>query len=387
MLTEHDLCTGCSACYNVCPQNAITMVENNEGFLYPTIDEKNCIHCGLCAKACPIGKSEQFKKNYIDTFAYKTNDSERMLSQSGGAFWAIAKYVMERNGVVYGAAMYDYKVIHIRCTTLEQCEKLRKSKYVQSNIGLIFLKVCEDLNNNKMVLFSGTPCQVAGLYGYISSKGLDTKNLLSCDLICHGVPSPKLFREYIEFMGDKYKGPIDKFVFRDKSYGWGSHYESFYVKGKKHKKRIYADLFYDNSSLRLSCGNCNFTCMDRVGDITIADCWGIDKIKSQYADKKGVSLVIVNSEKGQRIVEESMGNAYVHIDYDFTNQPNLSRPTMIYLDKREQFWNQYMDKGFQSLLKKYTTYGIRNRAGAKWKDIIFNAKKLVKKIVRYKQIN
>lgn len=382
MLIEHDLCTGCSACYNVCPKNAIIMMENEEGFLYPSIDKKNCVKCGLCEKACPILKREFYKKNRINTYAYKINDSERMLSQSGGAFWSIAKYVIKRDGTVYGATMCGNKVAHIRCTTLAQCEKLRKSKYVQSDIGLIFLKVYEDLKNDKLVLFSGTPCQVAGLYGYISSKGLDTKNLLSCDLICHGVPSPKLFREYIKFMGDKYKGTIDDFVFRDKSYGWGSHYESFYVKGKKHKKRIYADLFYDNSSLRLSCGNCNFTCMDRVGDITIADCWGIDKIISRYADKKGVSLVITNSEKGQRIVEESMGSDYVHIDYDFTNQPNLSRPTKIDLDKRGQFWNQYTDKGFESLLKTYTTYGIRNRARATWKDIIFNTKKLVKKIIR-----
>lgn len=383
MLAEHDLCTGCGACYNICPQNAIKMIPDDKGFLIPLIEKDKCIECGLCNKACHINNSK-IKKHNIRTYAYKIDESERMESQSGGAFWSLVKYVIDRNGVVYGAALINDVVAHVRCDTLKECERLRKSKYSQSDINTTYNCVASDLKSNNMVLFSGTPCQVSGLYKFLEAKRQKTDNLITCDLICHGVPSPILLKDYISYFEKKYDGKIKEFVFRDKIYGWGTHFESFYINEKKYKSRVYTDLFYNNSSLRMSCGNCQYTMLDRVGDFTIADCWGIERIHPEIYDKKGVSLLISNTDTAEQIIKNNFSDKCVFIEYDFSNQPNVFMPTKIDQRDRELFWHEYKEKGFEYLIKKYTTYGLKNKFNNKVKDYIFNLKKSVKKIIRYK---
>lgn len=355
-------CCGCTACEKVCPTHAIKMSPDNEGFLYPHVDNQICVECGLCNQVCPFGQHKDNKEKIpLGVYGFKHKSNEvRILSSSGGAFTAIANMVLEKKGVVYGCAFNDkYEAVHIRITTCQALERIRKSKYVQSRLDDIFLQVQADLEEEKYVLFTGTACQVAGLSKYIEQKKISNKTLLCCDIICHGVPSPLIWKEYIEYQRAQLGGMIQSVCFREKNShgGWTPLVMQIRTTEKVYKKQSDSDpfyrLFFDHYILRPCCHECPFTNFSRPSDITIADFWGIEKANSGFADSLGVSLLLVNSEKGASVFN------YIKEDNDIYQsniqeclQPNLQQPTAIN-PQREQFWNVYYEQGFLAAMKMY----------------------------------
>ncbi len=296
-------CCGCTACEQICPKKCIIFKETNEGFMYPSVDEKVCINCGVCVKHCPI-MTTPHSDGVKNVYAAKYNDRQTTIkSTSGGIFLAIAEKILNEGGIVFGCA-YDENLVakHISVESISELYKLQGSKYVQSDISGIYSKVKNELNSGRQVLFSGTGCQAAGLRSFL---GKDYDNLLITDIVCHGVPSPKLFAGYIDYLGKKTRETITEFNLRSKTqHGWGCYYE-YKGKTKSHYGNSDDDLYYNafikSKIMRESCYGCNFANCDRQGDITLADFWGIECINPKFYSKDGVSLVLVNTEKGQKL--------------------------------------------------------------------------------------
>lgn len=346
-------CCGCSACEQICPKNAIKMTPDNEGFLYPEIDGSLCVECGACKNVCAF-QNDYEKNKSQKAYAVKHKDFDtRMTSRSGGVFIAISDYIFEKNGTVYGAAFDDdFSVCHIRATTKAERDRLKGSKYVQSDVKDTFSSVKNDLKNGMYVLFSGTACQVAGLKNYL--KNIDTSKLYTCDLVCHGVPSPKIWKEYLDYCEKKYNGKVTNADFRDKTLGWNAHKEAIWIDNKKYNSNEYAYLFNDNYISRPSCFNCKFTNLDRPADFTLADFWGIDRIVPDFNDNKGVSLLLVNSEKGAKIFDsckKDIGCVDCDLQKSAKPNPNLYMPSPKPEDEN-LFWDNYKKLGFEKALKK-----------------------------------
>ena len=306
-------CTGCNACFNACPKSAIEMVSNDEGFWYPEIDENKCIDCGLCKKVCPINNAKYDNFAEPECYAVMGDDELRKKSSSGGAFSYFAENILKQNGVVCGAAFAeDWSVRHIIVDNSEDLQKLRGSKYVQSNTTDCYKRIKEYLNNDVKVLFSGTSCQVAGLKSFL---GKEYNNLYCVDIICHGVPSPKVFQKALK---EKVEGEnIENISFRDKMFGWTTTYyinvktdKSNNVYTGKNFPHVYS--FLKNCNLRLCCGDCKFNRLPRQGDITIGDFWGVDDYNQNLNDGKGTSVVVINSEKGKNLFEEIKNNTKLY---------------------------------------------------------------------------
>lgn len=300
LIKEAD-CYGCGACYNKCPCNAIVMKANHEGFLFPEIDSEKCINCGLCLKACPVQTHAYKNSSSPECYAVLAKDELRLKSSSGAAFSLMAEYIFSQNGYVCGASFNsDYTAVeHIIVSNNEGLEKLRGSKYVQSNTLSVYAEIETLLKENKTVLFTGCPCQIAGLYSFL---GKNYEKLYTADLVCHGVPSPKAYKKFIQQF--KNHGTIANVSFRDKrKFGWNVsatiEYENGEIDQKSRSQSSWMKSFLGLISLRKSCGHCQFAKIPRQGDITLADFWDIDKYKKSLDDKKGTSLILVNNEKGQ----------------------------------------------------------------------------------------
>lgn len=302
-------CTGCSACAHICPKNCISMLPDNYGFLYPHINDEICVNCGICKKYCPVlNKSEQEFPINTNCYAAKTNEETlRAQSSSGGIFSVIAEKVLENDGVVYGAAFDESFVVkHIGISSINDLDLLRRSKYVQSDLNNSFSAIKEQLNSGKIVLFTGTPCQVEGLLSYLQ-KPYD--NLITMDFVCHGVPAPNVWEYYKTYLQKQYKSPITNINFRDKSSGWKNFsiridFENDSVYCNSFGKDPYMKAFLANMDLRESCYICKFKSTKHKSDFTVADYWGIDKIKPEIDDDKGLSLLLVNTPKGARFLLE-----------------------------------------------------------------------------------
>lgn len=365
-ITSPDKCCGCSACASICPQNAIKMSPDNLGFLYPVINKDECINCGACDRVCQFNDFYDISTNYEkpETYAARhINIDEVDKSRSGAIFAAISDYIISQDGVVYGAGFTDhFRVVHKRAVTAVERDEFRGSKYVQSDLTGIFPFVKKDLVEGRLVLFSGTPCQISGLKGYIG-KSL-RKNLLLIDLVCHGVPSPYIWRDYIDYIEKKTHDEIIAVNFRDKrKYGWKAHKESFTFKHKSlWEKGTYTNLFNKHIMFRHSCGNCPFANLRRPGDITLADFWGWETVVPDFnKDDKGISLLLINTEKGTKIfnlIKEKIITQKVEIEQCL--QPNLQHPSRINL-KRDLFEKDYSKKGFKYIKKKYVDVGIRHK--------------------------
>ena len=303
-------CTGCTSCASICPNQCIQMVEDIEGFQYPVIDSKKCVECSLCVKSCPICTPLHVpKQENIAYAAYTKNNILRKDSSSGGIFSEIALVILNQGGVVFGAAYNEqFYVYHTCIETADELYKLRGAKYAQSSLQGVYSKVKEYLKQNRRVLFSGTPCQIAGLKTFLKLK----YELLFCvDFVCHGVPSPKVWKAYVEYrslLDNNGKLPIS-INMRSKKTGWSFYKYSnvFYYNQTEwsslSSQSLYMKIFVGDYINRLSCSNCQMKGYDRVSDITLGDFWGIWDIEPDMDDDKGTSLMIVHSYNAKNMLK------------------------------------------------------------------------------------
>lgn len=354
-------CCGCTACASICAHNAITMLPDSLGFLYPHVDKEKCVECGLCEKVCAFNDNYDKSKNlpHPDAYAARHKDIKHLeSSRSGAAFIAISDRILEGNGVIYGVGYEEhFRVVHKRATTKEERNEFKGSKYVQSDLTGIFRQIKNDLKNGLTVLFSGTPCQTSGLASYIG-KSLH-ENLFLVDIICHGVPGPYLWRDYLEYLEKKQGSKICWVNFRDKQlFGWKAHKETFKFV-KEEKKISFKYLFYQQIMFRYSCGQCHFANTQRPSDITIGDFWGWEKTCPDFnKDDKGISLVLINTEKGRQLFKEAAKDlTIIPAKLQDCLQPNLIRTSPIH-KHRSKFENDYKKHGFKFVYYKYGNVGF-----------------------------
>ncbi|MBQ8839875.1 MAG: polysaccharide pyruvyl transferase family protein [Clostridia bacterium] len=349
---EKTLCTGCSACANKCPVNAIEMKTDKDGFLYPTIDEEKCVDCGACVRMCPVNKP--LDKNKTPTvYAVWADEETRKKSSSGGLFSVLARAIFKDGGVVFGARYSDdfLSVYHAVATNERELAHLRGSKYVQSNIGMAYKEAKKHLETGKSVLFSGTPCQIGGLYSFL---GKDYDNLYTVDVVCHGTPSQLAYSRYVS---EKAQGmPIKKMDFREKaSWGWGTAI-SLYMENGEYKKDFFTDpylkAFSSGLIVRDSCSSCPYAQINRVGDITLGDFWGIKDIEPKYTDGHGTGLVLVNNKKGNELIKLAKKACVLFeaVDLDKVKEISKTRNGQLLAPVRKnplkkRFFEFFVDKG------------------------------------------
>ena len=328
-----ELCTGCRACEQLCAHKAIQMLEDNEGFLTATINQEICVDCGLCQKRCPQNSQMATLEPKKVIAARNKDDEELRHSASGGAFVAIAHHVLREGGVVFGAAYNEsLHVGHIKVENISELIKLQSSKYVQSNTEATYSEVKTLLKDGRKVLYSGTPCQIGGLYAYLGKEG-QNENLLTIDVICHGVPSPALFEKYLDWLGGEMGGKILFYDFRTKVSGWGLGYKSKTKTKTKTKTGVLDPYYYHflkGHTYRESCYRCQYSQKNRVADFTIGDYWGIEKEHREFYSTKGVSVVLLNTEKALAM-RPLLDNLFYTIDSTFEKavkeNHNLNHPT------------------------------------------------------------
>ena len=308
-ICQKNECTGCSACANICPKNCIEMQYDEEGFLFPKIDAKKCINCGLCKKICPANTNfsaeNQEKPKVIAAYA---NDKEILKnSSSGGIFSILSDWILKQNGVIFGAKLHkNMEFFHVKAENKKSYEEMRGSKYIQSEIRETYKEAKNAIENGRKVLFVGCPCQIAGLYSVLNKK---PENLITVDLICHGVGSRKFFNKYIQEKEKKYKDKIKYISFRDKKYGYSRYTTKIIFNNRKPKYiKAYRDSYMASymklGIYRESCYNCKFAKIPRVGDITLGDFKGIKDKKMIENFEKGISVVLLNNSKANKIFEE-----------------------------------------------------------------------------------
>ena len=338
-LAKIDECTGCAACYNACAHHALVMKPDREGFLYPAVDADKCVECNLCEHSCPILNTMP-NTNATAPQAYAMwSYPDRTLSSSGGAFSAFARKTIEKGGVVYGAGFDEHLHLqHIGVTDIQGLGKLRGSKYVQSEIGEIFRQIKRQLQEGGEVLFCGTPCQVDGLRTYLHK---DFNNLMLLDIACHGVPSDSVFQSYLHKLSKKLKTEIKDIVFR-KLGGWDKQTcistgeKCFSIYGRDN---LYMEAFNKSAILRESCYHCNYAKVQRSGDCSLADFWGLGRhgVPFKHDVMKGVSLVLVNNEKGLRKLKE-LENTYIEeraLEEALKENTNLKRASSLPSNRKE----------------------------------------------------
>lgn len=373
-------CCGCTACASVCAHHAISMEPDTMGFLYPKVDIKKCTECGLCQKVCAFHPNYDKSLNLPEAQIYAArhkNIQEIETSRSGAAFIAISDYVLNQGGVVYGAGYTDhFRVVHKRATNKKERNEFKGSKYVQSDLRGIFPLIKRDLKEGLLVLFSGTPCQTAGLASYIG-KHL-RKQLILVDIVCHGVPAPYIWRDYLAYLEHKYKQSIIEVNFRDKSnVGWNGQIESFiFQNGDKKEFKTYTYLFSKHIMLRPSCGKCHYTNFIRPSDLTLADYWGWEKLSADFnKDNKGCSLLLINTKKGVHLLEHISKDLYLlKSNKSLCMQPNLQTPTKL-ADKSTLFENLYASYGFKKVAQKFSDLNYKRYIKEILNKILKEAKK------------
>ena len=339
-LATKEYCTGCSACASVCPKGCITMTADENSFLCPVINAECCVECGLCEKTCPIMTPLIVSEDAPRAFAaYSKDEVVRMQSSSGGVFTEISKAVLEAGGVVFGAA-YDeqFDVVHICVDSEAEIAKLRGAKYAQSDVREIFKMVKVKLDAGEEVLFSGTPCQVGGLKAYLQK---DYANLLTVDFVCHSVPSPLAWREYVKYRAvQDNDGKLAQSVnLRSKKTGWSRYrysnlfqYDNGVSYSARSSESLYMKLFVGGYINRESCMNCRFKGYSRISDLTIGDFWGIWDIAPEMDDDKGTSVVLIQSEKGKSFWNKISDNImFKEVSIEQASQQNSSmlRPSKV----------------------------------------------------------
>lgn len=388
---EKGKCCCCAACMNICPTQAITINSDADGFEFPEIDHDLCIECGLCNKVCDFQNDNINGNPPISTYVAINKDKNMLMSSaSGGVFGALASLVLEKNGVVYGCAYNaNMEPEHICTDNLLGVKKIQGSKYVQSNINTTYVEAKEHLKNDRWVLFTGTPCQIAGLKSFL---GKDHNKLITADIICHGVPNAEFFKGYINYLEDKLKGKVIDLKFRDKSKGWGLLAKVIYEKSGTVKRKFifpidsyYYKYFLDGTIYRESCYECKYANSDRVGDFTMGDYWGVEKAHPEIKTKKGVSVLLVNSYKGMALLKDL--SSYIDlVQSDFEkariNNDQLNHPTPKN-DKREELFRMWNGGGYREIADDYYAKNKKRILWFKSKMLIPKSiKKYIKKLIR-----
>lgn len=358
-------CCGCTACYNVCPVHCIKMKPDCEGFFYPSVDEDKCINCSQCNNVCPIENKSKNLTMPIDGLILRSKNKNIVEnSTSGGFFTSLANYVLNQNGVICGASFDEkFNVVHTIFDNnfSEGVTKLRGSKYVQSNLSDCYRRIKEYLKKGIKVCFSGTPCQVEGLKKYL---GTNDKQLITVDVVCHGVPSPELWRKYLDYQKEKYGGFIKEVNFRKKTYGYHSGtMELIFFNGKKYNGSARIDImlkaFFEGIALRPCCYSCAFKSISHCSDFTIFDCWSADKlVEGLQDDDNGYTNLIIQSEKGKSIFEQ-ISNCYdfywcdiqrmIDMDGIMINNNAIKNPF------RDEFYKKMLENGLDSVINSYLT--------------------------------
>ncbi len=386
-IKDPKLCSGCGACVNICPKDIISLLEDEDGFLYPYLKKEECLDCGLCEKVCPY-LSNAYKESYKSNTAYPEfyagqliNKDELLEVSSGGAAWAITETIIAENGVVYGATQKDVDIVeHVRADNLEKAKTLRRSKYLQSNTKHTYSEVKKDLKEGRIVLFCGTGCQIAGLLSFLRKP---YENLYTCDVVCHGVPSQKVWRKYREEKEKKEGKRFVDLVFRDKSLGWkyNNQYRITYDDGSIEKEKITTQPFHagylKGLFYRPSCGNCIFAHLPRFSDLTLADFWKYEGKFHSTENNVGVSLITVNSEKGKSLLEKSRK----YLEIEKTNEDLALSSCRHLSDSPVENPNR---SAFLAYFKKHGYIKAANKYIFKKKTRLDKTKKVVNRIINYR---
>lgn len=356
-VTEKTNCCGCTACASRCPVSCITMSPDAEGFTYPVVDTAKCVNCGLCVQVCPLLHKPQPSAILAVIGCKNTDESVRFTSSSGGFFSLAAANIIARHGTVFGAAFDErWQVRHIGVSSNEALISLRGSKYVQSDIAATYKEAETLLKAGQPVLFSGTPCQIGGLKGYL---GRDYKQLYTIDVVCHGVPSPKVYQKRLDEVVALANEPIAKVNFRDKTTGWKRFNIIFQTASHTfatHKRRgPYMRLFLGNLSTRPSCADCAFNNKRSQADLTIADYWGVNKHFPLFDDDKGVTLVLINNQQGQTLFDACRSQLECQVtDFEHAAEYNAAvAKKMIPHPGRQQFFQQLDHQSLASLANEF----------------------------------
>lgn len=359
-------CNGCGLCANVCPTNAIEMVYDDEGFLVPSINISNCAECGNCVKACDASMTQIHNKHDpIQVQACQTKDKMWAVeSTAGGFFPTLAQYVIENDGVVFGTAYSsEMEAVVCKAVTIEEIKRFNGSKYVQSNLNNAFHDVKKELESGKTVLFSGTPCQIAAIKAFLND--INTEKLITVDVICYGVPSPGLFKSYLQTIEEKKHSKIIDFRFRDKhKFGW-SHTTVVTLQDRKgnikqciekdYRKVPYYRMFGKRNCYRKACYSCGYNTTGRITDFTTGNFWGIDKLTTGFNSYLGVSMVLINTEKGKEIyraLSDRLVTTEMSLDQAIKANDALVH-TCHYPSERDDIYRYYQKYGFSKMYKKY----------------------------------
>ena len=349
-------CAGCTACYSVCPKSAIIMEEDNEGFLYPMVNQNKCVQCNMCDDVCPYKNDKRPDYDLENCFvAINLNEKQRAKSSSGGIFVLLAESILNEGGIVYGAAFdTEWCVYHRGAESKSELDALMGSKYMQSTMGNTFSKVADELNKGRKVLFTGTTCQINGLRNFLKK---DYENLYCNDFICLGVPSPKIWRDYLEIFFPRYD--IKSINFKDKSLGW--HMFSLNIEGSKNKfikngRDTYFFIgYFRHLYTRPACSKCVYKLGNRYSDITISDCWGYNKIAPEMDDNKGMSSVVCHTNRGMDLFNSIKPNIkWKEADMkDVLLYNSGYRKSVSMAYNRDEFWKDYNNIPKKKLFKKY----------------------------------
>lgn len=379
-ISEKAKCCGCTACANICPQKCITMCPDNEGFLYPQIDEEKCVDCHLCEHVCPILNHQPIKTDKLPkAFAVRTTDDKVLMeSTSGGFTTPLAEWVFSRGGVIW-CATYDERnrVIHKRFTGFDQdFAKSRGSKYVQSDLGFSYREIEKELKAGRLVCFVGTTCQVYGLVSYLRKP---YENLVTVDLVCHGTPSPKLWEKYVEYQEEKYKSKIVKVNFRNKTYGYHSGTMLLeFENGRKYTGSARVDYmlnsFFSEISSRPSCYECPFKQINRVSDFTIFDCWHAgDLIENIEDDDRGYTNVLLQTEKAKKVLFELRHIDAYEIECELAIRTDgiMIEHSAIANSKRKSFYEGIDTRKFNSFAHDKLNISVPDRIVERSKTLVY----------------
>ena len=388
---EKSLCCGCKVCSSVCPVEAIFFKNDEEGFWYPVINDEKCIKCNKCKNVCPLSKEDL---NPIEeenqTYAVYSKSKEVLdNSTSGGIFTHISNLVLELGGVVFGHKFDEnLKCVCVPAKTKEERNAFRGSKYVQSDMRFVYKQIKDEVESNKLVLVTGTPCQIDAVKNYFSNK--IPENLITLDIVCHGVPSPKIFSEYVSILEEKLGQQIIDFKFRDKKQGWSNpHVTMKCSDGSTYSKLLRNDCFNSlfaemDCILRPSCYFCKYAGKKRISDITIGDFWGIQFYHNDmFNNDKGVSLVLLNNKNidifNKLFMDKSLQIKPVYLDEATKKNRPLYKKSEPYFD-RKKFFKDYRKRGLKYCLYSYCSHDFIIRLRKKVRRFIKNPLYVLKKL-------